>query len=47
MSRIGNPIPCIPFPLPRGRGGFFLKRDFVPLKLPMRLLNNLVKALDG
>jgi hypothetical protein len=41
LSRLGfracsisvNPIPFIPFPLQRGRGGFFLKRDFVPLRL--------------
>jgi len=29
-----NPIPCIPFPLARGRGRFFMKRGFAPLKLP-------------
>jgi len=42
LSRLGfracsisvNPIPFIPFPLSRRGGGFFLKRDFVPLKLP-------------
>jgi len=30
-----NPIPCIPFPLPRGRG-VSRKRGFAPLRHPIK-----------
>ena len=32
-----NPIPFIPFPLLRGRGGFVFRGALAPLKLPINI----------
>jgi hypothetical protein len=44
---IGNPIPCIPFPLIRGRGRFVLRGATAPLKHPNQIPNITKKQREG
>jgi len=41
---LGDPIPCFPFPLMRGRGRFLKRGADAPLRHPDRLLNHQLDA---